>query len=272
MINEVKTMKYDLDNKCVVITGGTSGIGEALAYAMIEQNARVVVCGRNQKKIDEINNYGKEHGVDLYAFRAEVDKVSEIKALCDYAVKTLGTIDVWVNNTGISVLSPFNKLSEEDFDKVVNTNFKSYWYGAAFASDVMKAQKKPGVIINTSSFNQHMPSAEKAIYCATKGAVGSITKVFAAELGKFGIRVVSVSPGYTLTPINEIELQRPGERERLSAAIPLKKFATTDDMVAAYMFLASDGAAYIDGVDLRVDGAKFAVQNPLWSWTFEGDC
>lgn len=264
-------MKYDVENKVIVITGGTSGIGEALAYDFVKQGAKVVTCGRNVTKIEELNKFSRDNDVPLSAIRADIQYVSEVKKLADFAVEKFGTIDVWINNAGINIMSPFNKLSEEDFDLVVNINMKSYWYGAAYASDVMKKQKKKGVIINTSSFNEHMPSAEKSIYCATKAAIGNMTKIFAAELGKYDIRVVSVSPGYTLTPINQLELDKPGEFERLSAAIPLKRFATTEDMTAAYMFLASDAARYIDGVDIRVDGAKFAVQNPLWSWTYDGE-
>lgn len=262
-------MNYELQDKVVAITGGTSGIGEALAYALIEQGSKVVVCGRNLKKIDEINALAAEKNYDLLAVRADVSDVAEIQSLADATVEKFGTIDVWVNNAGINIMSPFNKLTEEQFQSVVDINFKSYWYGAAIASDVMKAQKKKGVIINTSSFNEHMPSAEKAIYCATKAAIGSITRVFAVELGRFDIRVVSISPGYTLTPINQKEIGT--DFERLVSAIPVKRFATTDDMVAAYMFLASDASNYINGVDIRVDGAKFGTQNPLWSWTYEGD-
>jgi Dehydrogenases with different specificities (related to short-chain alcohol dehydrogenases) len=262
-------MNYDLQDKVVAITGGTSGIGEALAYAMVEQGAKVVVCGRNVTKINEINALAVEKGYDLLAVRADVSKVAEIKALADAAVMKFDTIDVWVNNAGINIMSPFNKITEEQFQQVIDINFKSYWYGAAIASDIMKAQKKKGVIINTSSFNEHMPSAEKAIYCATKSAIGSITRVFAVELGKFDIRVVSVSPGYTLTPINQKEIGT--DFDRLVAAIPVRRFASTDDMVAAYLFLASDASNYINGVDIRVDGAKFGTQNPQWSWTYEGD-
>lgn len=264
-------MKYDLENKVVVVTGGTSGIGEALTYDFLKQGAKVITCGRNAIKLEELNSYAENHNAPLAAIHADLKSVTEVRKLADFAVETFGTIDVWINNVGINIMSPFNKLTEEQFDEVININLKSYWFGAAFASDVMKSQNKKGVIINTSSFNEHMPSAEKSIYCATKSAIGSMTKVFAAELGKYDIRVVSVSPGYTLTPINQIELDRPGEFERLAAAIPLKRFATTSDMTAAYMFLASDAAQYIDGVDIRVDGAKFAVQNPLWSWTYEGE-
>ena len=262
-------MNYDLKDKVVAITGGTSGIGEALSHAFVKQGAKVAVCGRNVAKIEEINRWAEAQGLPLLAVRADIAVVPEIRKFAEAAVKAYGTVDVWVNNAGINVMSPFNKLSEEDFQRVVDINFKSYWYGAAVASDIMKSQKKGGVIINTSSFNEHMPSAEKAIYCATKAAIGSITRVFAVELGKFNIRVVSVSPGYTLTPINEKEIGT--DFDRLVAAIPVRRFATTDDMVAAYLFLASDAANYINGVDIRVDGAKFGAQNPQWSWTYEGE-
>ena len=262
-------MNYDLKDKVIAITGGTSGIGEALARACVAQGAKAAVCGRNLSKIEALNQAAEKAGHPLTAVRADVSRVSEIRRFADEILRLYGTVDVWVNNAGINVMSPFNKLSEEDFQRVVDINFKSYWYGAAIASDIMKSQNKGGVIINTSSFNEHMPSAEKAVYCATKAAIGSITRVFAVELGKFDIRVVSVSPGYTLTPINEKEIGT--DFDRLVAAIPVRRFATTDDMVAAYLFLASDASNYINGVDIRVDGAKFGTQNPQWSWTYEGD-
>lgn len=262
-------MNYELNDKIVVIAGGTTGIGEAVAYAMAEQGAKVVVCGRNAETIEKMNRKISNLGHDITVVKADVSKISEIKKLAETAVNTYGTIDVWINNACAGGIGPFNKLSEETFDEVINANFKSYWYGTAIASDIMKSQGKKGIIINTASFNAHMPSGGKALYSATKAAILNMTKVFAVELAKFEIRVVSISPGYTITRITKDEAEK--NYDRLSLAIPSKRFATVDDMSAAYLFLASDVSNYINGVDIRVDGGKFATQDPQWSWTYEGE-
>lgn len=257
-------MDYELNGKIAVIAGGTSGIGEAVAYAMAEQGVEVVVCGRNAISLKKVQAYAEEKGFDITAVKADVSKVSEIRKLAEETLEKYGTIDIWINNACAGGVGPFNTVTEDVFQSVIDTNFKSYWYGAVIASDIMKEQKKKGVIINTASFNAHMPSGGKALYSATKTAILSITRTFAVELAKFDIRVVSVSPGYTLTRITEGEAER--DFDRLIEAIPIRRFATTDDMVGAFLFLASEAADYINGVDLRVDGGKFATQDPQWSW------
>lgn len=257
-------MNYDLKDKVVAIAGGTTGIGEALAIAYAKQGCKVAVCGRRPEKIEEIKSEFEELGHEILAVRADLAVNDDIRRFADTVAEHYGRIDVWINNAGINIQAPFNKLTEEQWHEVVNINFKSVFFGSAIVSDIMKRQRIKGVIINTSSFNQIMPTAGRAIYCATKAAIESMTRVFAVELGKFDIRVLAVAPGYTITRLTEWEIE--SKFEEFVSAVPVKRLATVDDMVAAYLFLSSDAANYINGVTVPVTGGKYGTQNPLWSW------
>ncbi|MHB1314693.1 MAG: SDR family NAD(P)-dependent oxidoreductase [Christensenellales bacterium] len=256
-------MNYDLKGKVVAITGGTTGIGEAIAVAYAEQGCKVAVCGRSPDKITALQDKFCKLGYPLHAVSVDVRDNGQLKGFVDSTVQAYGTLNVFINNAGINIQKPFHQLPEEDWYKVVDTNFKSVFYGSAYASDHMK-KIGGGVIINTSSFNAIIPTAGRAIYCATKWAVESLTKVFSVELAKFNIRVVSVAPGYTVTPQTQWEIDL--IFDELVSRIPVKKLASTEDIVAAYLFVASDAANYINGVSLPVTGAKLCTQNPNWSW------
>lgn len=256
-------MELGLKGKVVAITGGTSGIGKAVAEAFAKEGANIAVCGRSPSKIEAVEKYFHDTGYEIYAESVDVAVNEQLEHFAASVEQKFGRIDIWINNAGINIHKGFEDITEAEWQELVNTDFKSVFYGSAIAAKYMR-KVGGGVIINTSSFTSIIPTAGKALYSAVKSGVNSLTRSFAAELAADGIRVVAVIPGYTVTPLTEKNIEQ--QREWLVSNIGLNRLATVDDMIGGYLFLASDRAAYISGICLEISGAKFVTQNPRWSW------
>lgn len=260
-------MKLGLEGKTVAITGATSGIGKAVALSFLEEGCQVAVCGRNEGKIKALQ--AQCAGKPLLAMKADISDTQGLKAFGKATLEAFGQVDVWINNAGLSDPMPFMDTDENDFDRMININLKAVFFGSQIAAGLLKTtnakKKKPGgVIINTSSFTSVIPTAGKALYGATKAAITNLTQTLAAELAAERIRVVSIVPGYIQTEMTEKNIAL--NRDWLVSNITLKRLGTVGDMAGAYVFLASDAAAYITGTELQVAGGKLCVQNPMWSW------
>ena len=260
-------MKLGLEGKVAAVTGGASGIGKAVARAFLDEGCRVAVCGRSQARLDAMQ---EQCGTDaLYTQSVDVTDERALEAFARTVYERFGRLDVWVNNAGMSDPMPFEEADGAAFDRLVNVNFKAVFFGCQTAARYLRktGPDKPqggGVILNTSSFTSVIPTAGKALYGATKAAVNSLTECFAAELAADGIRVVSVIPGYIRTEMTEANIEKNGKW--LVSNIAANRLGTPEDMAGAYVFLASDAAAYISGTSLKVAGGKLCVQNPRWSW------
>lgn len=259
-------MHLGLSGKVVAIAGGTSGIGEAIAFSFAKEGCRVAVCGRSQNKIDRMKQRFADAGYSLYAVRADVSVNAELKGFVTATVAYYGKLDVMINNAGISIRKPFWTLTEEEWFQVVNTNQKSVFFGCVYAAEQMR-KTGGGVILNTSSFTAIVPSCGSAVYASTKAAVDQMTKVFAAELAADKIRVCGVQPGMTVSPLTREECTQ--HFDQFVRLIAMKRLAEPEDMVGAYLFLASDAARYINGMSIPVTGAKLTAQNPHYSWDLQ---
>ncbi|MBQ6900429.1 MAG: SDR family oxidoreductase [Firmicutes bacterium] len=257
-------MELGLKDKVVAITGGTSGIGEELALAFAREGCKVAVCGRNEAKISNMKERFDEYGLELFAFQADISDLQQLRGFIEHTTAHYDKLDILINNAGTTVRKPFVDYTEEEWYRVVDTNMKAMYFGCVYGAAQMK-KNGGGVIINTSSFTSVIPTCGSALYSGTKAAVDKMTAVFAAELAADKIRVVSVQPGMTVTPLTEEKCRN--QYDELISQIAMKRLATPDDMVGAYLFLASDRAAYINGVSLPVAGAKLTVQNPHYSYT-----
>lgn len=256
-------MELNLKDKVVCVAGGTSGIGEAVALAFAKEGCKVAACGRSEAKINALKETFAKEGYDIFTMSVDVGVNDQLKAFIHGTAEHYGRLDIMINNAGISIRQPFDTLPEEDWYKVINTNQKSVFYGCAFAAEEMR-KCGGGVIINTSSFTSIVPTCGSAVYSSTKAAVDQMTKVFAAELAADNIRVVGVQPGMTVSPLTEEECRK--NYDRFVSLIAMKKLAYPEDMVGAYLFLASDKASYISGMSIPVTGAKLTAQNPHYSW------
>jgi NAD(P)-dependent dehydrogenase (short-subunit alcohol dehydrogenase family) len=246
-----------LEGKVAVVTGAGSGIGRAVALAFAGEGARVVVgdCrqdGEGEATVTAIRAAG---GEAIYV-DADVSVEDQVKRLIQTAVDTFGRLDVLVNNAGILVAKPLQELTEEDFDRVTSVNQKGTFFGTKHAVAAMIAAGG-GSIINTSSIAADHGQHGSFVYGATKGAILSMTRVAAAELAEFNIRVNAVQPGVIETGILSsagVDVPAAGV-ERIERETPLgHRRGLPEDCAPLYVFLASDESAFITGQKLAVDG------------------
>jgi NAD(P)-dependent dehydrogenase (short-subunit alcohol dehydrogenase family) len=245
------------EGKTVVITGGNSGIGLAAAKMFREQGARVAISGRDQKTLDEAV---KTIGGDTLAVKADVAKVADIDKLFAQVAAKFGKIDALFANAGIAKFAPVGDSTEQLFDETFDINVKGLYFTVQKA--LPHLNDNAGIVLNSSVVNAKGNPAT-SVYSASKAAVRSLARTFAAEFVGRGIRVNVVSPGPIETPIlGRGGMTRAGQdqfAENIKARVPMKRFGTPEEVGHAVLFLASSEASYITGVDLKVDGGTGQV-------------
>ncbi len=241
-----------LKNKVALVTGASRGIGRAIALTLAGYGAIVIVnyCG-SKEKAEEIVNQIKENGGTAIAYQADVADFEAVKTMFSDITKEYGRIDILVNNAGITKDNLILKMSEEEFDAVINTNLKGVFNCLKQASRIMLKQKE-GRIINISSISGVVGNPGQANYCAAKAGVIGITKSLAKELGSRGITVNAVAPGYINTDMTAV--LKDDLKEKVTGLIPLKRLGEVEDIAETVAFLASDKASYITGQTIQVDG------------------
>lgn len=244
-----------LKDKVALITGGAAGIGKATAVRYAEEGAQVVICDVNEELGQAA---ATEIGADFY--KVNVADRQDVQKWVDAVVEKYGRIDILVNNAGVlrdgqlvkvkdGELTGF--MSEADFDLVISVNLKGVFNCTQAVAPVMIKQGS-GVILNATSIVGLDGNFGQTNYVATKAGVIGMTKVWARELGRYGIRVNAVAPGFTLT---EMVQQMPEKiLDGMKARTPLRRLGQPRDIANAYLFLASDEASFISGETLRVDG------------------
>jgi len=245
-------MSKRFEGKTVLITGGNSGIGLATAKLFKQEGANVAISGRDQKTLDEaVRTIGK----GTLAVRADVSKLDDIDRLLVEVTAKFGKIDALFANAGIAKFSPASDSSEQLFDETFDINVKGLYFTLQKAIPYLN--DNAGIVLNSSVVNsQGTPGA--SVYAATKAAVRSLARTFAAELVDRGIRVNVVSPGPINTPIfGKTGLPQAALDEfanHIKTSVPMKRFGTPEEVGEATLFLAGPQASYITGVDLNVDG------------------
>ena len=190
---------------------------------------------------------------------ADTSSVEDIRAFRDAAVERFGRIDIWVNNAGIEHPMPTVDMTPEIFDAVVNTNFRGYYFGCQAAAQDMLGRKAPGAIVNIGSVNAITVVPGQAVYAATKAAISQMTKLFAREWGRDGIRVNCVAPGSIPTKINAEKYKDPAAHQAMCDKVPMGRRGDVEEVADAVLYLASDQASYITGQTLFVDGGLTLV-------------
>ena len=235
-----------LDGKICIITGGGRGIGYATAVKFAEEGAKVVIAEFDEKT-------GQKAADDAGGFFIQTNVVdkSSVNSLFEKVMTEYGCVDVLVNNAGILMDGTLVKMEEDQFDAVINVNLKGVYLCGRGAATIMKEQGS-GVILNASSVVAHNGNYGQTNYVATKAGVIGMTKVWARELGKDGIRVNAIAPGFITT---EMIAQMPEKIiKMMREKVPVKRWGEPEDVANAYCFLASDEASYISGMVLNVDG------------------
>lgn len=245
-------MAKRFEGKTVVITGGNSGIGLATAKLFHAEGAKLAISGRDQKTLDEAV---KTIGNGTLAVKADVSKLEDIDKLYAQVTAKFGKIDALFANAGIAKFAPAADSNEELFDETFDINVKGLFYTVQKALPLLN--NNAGVVLN-SSIVSSKGNPGSTVYSASKAAVRSFARTFAAELVDRGIRVNVVSPGPIKTPILEKggmpQAALDAFAENIKARIPMKRFGTPEEVGRAVLFLASDEASYITGVELNVDG------------------
>ncbi len=244
-----------LSEKTIVVTGGNSGIGEAIVLAAAAEGANVVIDyvvhpEETTELIDKIHAAGgKAVGV-----QADVSQAAGLHAMVTTAVDSFGRLDVLINNAGIETRTSVLDTTEEQYDKVMAVNLKSAFFGTQFAAQQFIAQGGGGLVINISSVHEDWPMPGNTAYCVSKGGMRMLARTAGVELGAHGIRVVNVGPGAVSTPINTATLADPEKTKALDAAIPLGRVAQPGEIADMVVFLASGKAAYMTASTVFLDG------------------
>ena len=241
-----------LEGKVALVTGASRGIGREIARTLARYGAAVVVNYNGSKeRADEVVTEITGNGGRAVAVQANVASAGEIAKLFEEAVSAFGRIDILVNNAGITKDNLILKMSEEEFDAVLDTNLKGAFLCRKHAAKLMLKQRG-GRIVNISSISGIIGNAGQANYCAAKAGLVGLTKSLARELGSRGITVNAVAPGFIETDMTE---KLPDQvKEGMLAQIPLKRAGSVQDIAEAVAFLASDHASYITGQTLQVNG------------------
>jgi gluconate 5-dehydrogenase len=238
--------QFDFSGKSVCVTGAASGIGRATALLFGDLGATVHLADRNAEPIEQLAR--ERPG----AFQAVPFEQSD-RASIENLAALVGDIDILINNAGVLLYEPLLDLRWEDLDRVIATNLSGAIALTRLVGERMVARKR-GVIIHTSSQLVYNGAEFRAVYAATKAGISQFVKTAALEWGKHGVRVNSVAPGRTLTPINRHLLDTPVEYAEALKRIPLGRFGQPEDIANAMVFLASDASAYVTGHTLVVDG------------------
>lgn len=241
-----------LNGKCAIVTGASRGIGKAIALKLASLGANVVINYRSsEKEALEVENQIKEMGVEALSIKADISKLDEVENLIKESKERFGSIDIMVNNAGITKDNLILRMKEEDFDHVIDVNLKGVFNCLKSITPIMVRQKK-GKIINISSVVGVSGNAGQVNYAASKAGVIGMTKSLAKEIGSRGVNVNAVAPGFIDTEMTE----GLGEKikEEAKKNIPLKRFGTVNDVAEVVAFLASDESNYVTGQVIHVDG------------------
>lgn len=253
-------MKLGLENKVVVVTGGSQGIGQACAEVFAQEGAIVVICGRSQEKIDSAVLRAREKGLTLYGRAADVTAPESFSALLSWVWETFGALHVLVNNAGLGSAGPLLSLDRETWQRIVDTNLTAVWSCSQIA--VPYLEKNGGVILNMSSLSGRIAFTNQGVYSVTKAGINALTRVLASETAAKGIRVLAVAPGFTETDM----IKKHGDSRRLTDLTLLRRLAKTEEVGKLVAFLASDLAAYMTAEVVEISGGAFRVRDPGYSW------
>jgi glucose 1-dehydrogenase len=244
-----------LKNKVAIVTGGNSGIGQAIVLELARQGANIVIDYVAHPEATaalerEIANLGNQSiGVE-----ADVSKIADLQKLVDAAVAKFGQLDIMVNNAGIETRTSVLDTTEDQYDSVMSINLKSAFFGTQIAAKQMIKQGGGGRIINITSVHEDWPMPGNTAYCLAKGGMRMLTRTAGVELAPHNVLVVGVGPGAVATPINVSTMDDPAKLSRLDAAIPLGRMARPEEIASVAAFLAGDGASYLTATTIFADG------------------
>jgi glucose 1-dehydrogenase len=266
-----------LQGQNVLVTGGSSGIGQAIAVRFAQYGANVAInylrspeeAHDTEEQVHACVHRVREEGVQDVLVGGDVSNEDDVVRMVGEAVDGLGGIDILVNNAGIQISRPTEELSSADFDRVLAVNLRGSFMCAREAIRHFLAEDKAGSIVNISSVHQIIPKPNYLGYSTSKGGMQNLTRTLALEYAARGIRVNGVGPGATVTPINRAWIDDPVKRAQVEEHIPMRRAGDAEEMAGVTCFLASDLAAYITGQTIFVDGGLTLFPSFSTPWSSE---
>ncbi len=247
-----------LEGKVTVVTGGSRGIGAAIAATAARHGAKVAVLHhQDSAEADRVTTAIREQGGEAIAIDGDVARPETSARLIDATVAAFGRVDVLASNAGICPFHTFLDLPAEMLQRTMEVNLHGAFYVVQAVANQMKAQGTGGAIVATSSISALVGGAMQTHYTPTKAGVHSLMQSAAIALGPHGIRCNSVMPGAIVTDLNRDDLDQPGKRDYFEKRIPVGRLGQPDDVADCVVFLASDMARYVTGASLLVDGGMF---------------
>jgi glucose 1-dehydrogenase len=248
-------MAQELEGKVAIVTGGNTGIGKAVVIALAAQGAKVVIdYVSNEQATEELEQKLAALGETAVGIEADVSKIEDLQRMIDTAVSTFGRLDIIVNNAGVETRTSVLDTTEAEYEKVLNINLKSAFFGTQLAAKQMIAQGGGGRIINMTSVHEDWPMPGNTAYCLAKGGMRMLTRTAGVELAPHNICVVGVGPGAVDTPINAQTVADPKALALLNSSIPLGRLAEPEEIASVVAFLAGPGAGYITATTIFADG------------------
>jgi glucose 1-dehydrogenase len=264
----------NLKGKNALVTGASSGIGQAIAIRLAEEGCNIAINyrrdaeeARRTEETAKANASALGHEVRSLTIQGDAAKEEDILRVVKTAIDALGGIDLLVNCAGIQNEYASHEVPTDKFDQVISVNLRGSYFYTRETINHFLAQQKPGVIINVSSVHEIIPRPMYVSYAMSKSGMGGLTRTLALEYASRGIRVNAIAPGATATPINEAWTEDVEKRAVVESHIPMGRAGTPEEMAAAAAFLASDDAAYITGQTLYIDGGLtlYADFREAWS-------
>jgi 3-oxoacyl-[acyl-carrier protein] reductase len=240
-----------LKDKTALITGGTRGIGKAIAEQFLKEGAKVAVCASNEENLKKLKDEFANKGHDVVTIKADISDPEQVSECIKKSVDTLGAVNILVNNAGITRDQLIARMSDEDWDQVLSVNLKAAFLFIRDVSRLMIRQRS-GKIINMTSIVGIMGNAGQANYASAKAGLIALTKSVAKELSKRNIQANCIAPGYIQTDMTDALPDK--VKEEVVKYVPLGRMGTVEDVAQAALFLASDESNYITGQVLQVDG------------------
>lgn len=249
---------FDLSGRVAVVTGGSSGIGKAMAAGLAHYGAKVVITSSNTEKCEAAAKELKQIETQVLPLRADVSQPDQVTAMVERTVNEWGRLDILINSSGIYHGTPAMEMTAEEWRRVMAVDLDGAFYCCQAAGKAM-AEAGKGSIINITSLSGLLGYANEAAYCAAKGGLTMLTRALAVEWAKLKIRVNAIAPTWFYSPISAHILDDPEKLADKLRYIPLDRVGHGDDIVGAAVFLASDASNFITGQILGVDGGKFAM-------------
>src|SRR5437870_13018989 len=244
-----------LKGKVAVVTGGNSGIGKAVVLELARQGANIVIdYVVHPEATEEVEKPIAALGDRSIGVLADVSKVADLEKLIGAAVKAFGRVDIMVNNAGVETRTSVLDTTEAQYDKVMQINLKSAFFGTQFAARQMIKQGGGGRIINITSVHEDWPMPGNTAYCLSKGGMRMLARTAGVELAPHGITVVGVGPGAVDTPINKQTEDDPVALKKLNDAIPAGRVAQPEEIGSVVAFVAGDDSSYVTATTIFADG------------------